>query len=150
DRPAARGTDDVEDLRMQRRLAAGELQQVRLALALDQEIEHALDLREAPGAGERGRGAREAGGAREVAVLVHLQDREAAVLLVIGAEAAVVGAALVDSRVELERHVAGLEEIAAALPVARLGRDQRLLHPVPIAALEIEDGLAFLQDFCRY
>ncbi len=82
--------------------------------------------------------------------LVHLDEGEAAVLLVVGAEAAIVGAALVDAGVELERHVAGLEEIAAALPVARLGGDQRLLHAVLGAALLIEDALALLQDLRRH
>src|SRR5580658_2649866 len=70
-------------------------------------------------------------------------------LLVIGTEAAIVGAALVDPGMELERHVARLQEIAAPLPIACLGRDQRLLDAVFGAALEVIDRFAFLDDFRR-
>ena len=131
---------------MQSWLAAGDLQQVGLPLALHQQVQHTLDLLETAGPRERGRRARKAGGTGEVAVLVHLEDREAAVLLVVRAKAAIVGTALVDAGMELERDVAGLQEIAAALPIARLRRDQRFLDTMLGATLEVKDGLALLDD----
>jgi hypothetical protein len=140
----------VEDLRVQGRLAAGNLQQVRLALALDQEIQHRLDLFEAalPGAGRRRIG--KADRARQVAVLVDLDQRQAAMLLVVGTETAIVRAALVDRGMEFERYVARLQEVSAALPIGRLARHQRLLHAVLAAALLVIHRAGLLDDFRRH
>jgi len=56
------------------------------------------------------RGAGETGRTGQIAVLVDLDQRQAAVLLVIGAEPAIVGTALVDAGVKLERHIARLQK----------------------------------------
>ena len=55
DRPPARRGDDVEDLRMDGRLAARDLHQVGLAFARHQGVQHALDLGEAAMGGAPGR-----------------------------------------------------------------------------------------------
>jgi hypothetical protein len=67
-----------------------------------------------------------------------------------GTEAAIVGAALVDPGMEFERHIAWFEEIAAALPIARLARYERLLDAVLGAALEVIDRAPFLDDLRRH
>ena len=84
-----------------RRLAAGDLHDVRLALVADDGVEHALDCsasgavslprRAAVGVADR---------AAQVAGVGDLDQRQARVLLVVGAEAAVVRAAPADRRVE--------------------------------------------------
>ncbi len=150
DRPAPRRVQDLEDLWVQGRLAAGDLQQIRLAFALDQEVEHALDFGEAalPRAQRRRTG--ETGRAGEVAMLVDLDQCEAAVLLVVRAEAAIIGTALVDPGVEAQWHIARLQEIAAALPVSRVGRDEGLLHAVLMAALQVIDATLLLEDLGRH
>ncbi len=145
-----RGANDVEDLRVQRRLAAGDLQQVGLPFALDQQIEHGLDLREAARSRLGRRGAGEAGRAFEVAMLVDLDQGQAAVLLVVGTEPAIVGAPLVDAGMEFERHIPGFEEIPATLPIARLARHQCLLDAVFGAALQVIDRAALLDDLRRH
>ena len=150
DRPGACSADDVKDPRVQRRLAAGDLQQVRLAFALDQQIEHALDLGERALTRTQRRRAGETGRAGQIAVLVDLDQRQAAVLLVIRTEAAIIGTALVDAGVKLERHIARLQEIAAALPIRRIGRYQGLLYAVLMAALQVIDAILFLQDLGRH
>ena len=50
DRPRAHDVEHVEEVGMQRRLAAGKLHQVGLALACHQRIDHAFDGRRAAGA----------------------------------------------------------------------------------------------------
>src|SRR5215469_2159600 len=82
-------------------------------------------------------------------MLVDLEQRQAGMLLVVRAETAIVGTAVFGPGVELERHVARLQEIAAPLPVARLARDQRLLDAVLGATLQVKDRLPFLDDLRR-
>ena len=94
---------------MDRRLAARELHHLRIALGGDEAVEHELDLlkreREAvrlvAGVGEADR-------AVEVAAAVHLDDREAGVLLVLGADTAVERTAVLDLALILERQRPGL------------------------------------------
>ena len=99
-------------------------------LVADDAIEHELDLLERamrlpvrPGFGVADR-------AGEIAVVGDLDQREATVLLVIGAEAAIVGAAVFDRRVEFQRHLAGLERVARELVVFGVGGDQHFLEAV--------------------
>ena len=90
---ALHGVEDGEEIRVDGRLAAGELDEIGLALACDQCVQHALDLGERPVAavdvGRIGKADR----ASEVAGFVDLDDREAAVLLVVGAQPAIERAA---------------------------------------------------------
>src|SRR5947207_7253151 len=91
---------------MQRRLPTRELNDLRLTLGLDKPVEHELNLlaRELePGLGEVRAGVREAQRAIHVAGGVHLDERQAGVLLVLRAETAVQGTPVPDLGRELER-----------------------------------------------
>ena len=150
DRLRLRELQDLEDLRMDRGLAAADLHEIGQALALDERLQHRVDLGQAAVLGARGRGLGEAHRTGEIALLVDLDQREAGMLLVVGAQAAIVGAAVMRAALELERHVAGLEIVLAALEIGRIGRDQRLLRAVLGAALQVEDVVAFDQDLRRH
>ena len=141
---------DVEDLRMDGRLAAADLHEIGQALALDQRLQHGVDLGEAAILGARGRGLGEAHRAGEIAFLVDLDQRETGMLLVIGTQAAIVRAAVMRPALELERHVAGLEIVLAALEIGRVGGDQRLLRAVIGTALQVIDVVAFDEDLRRH
>jgi hypothetical protein len=117
------GGDDREQLRVQGRLAAADLQQIGLAFAADQRVEHALDYGERQLPGQCRRRTGETRRAHQVAGLVDLDQREAAVLLVIGTETTVIGATLIDPSLKLQRQIARLQKVAAALPIVRLARD---------------------------
>src|SRR4029077_15596942 len=145
----SRGVQNIEDLRVQGRFAAGQLQEVGLPLALDEEVEHGFNFHQTALPLLLRRGTGKAGRARQVAVLVDFDQREAAVLLVVRAYAAIVGRALVDPGMELERPIARLQKIAATLPVPRLAGDQRLLDAVLGAALQVIDRAALLDDLRR-
>src|SRR5579872_1309185 len=81
----------------------------------------------------------EADRAGQVAGVVDLDDRQAGVLLVVWAEAAVVGAAVFGAALQRHRPVAGLQPVALRFPIADVVGDQRLLHPVVAATfLEID------------
>ena len=81
----------------------------------------------------------EADRAGEVAGLVDLDQRQAGMLLVVRAEAAVIGAAQLGARLHVERPVARLQVVMAELVVSGVGGDQRLLHAMRLAALEVVD-----------
>ena len=63
----------------------------------------------------------------------------------VGAEAAVVGAAELGARLWRERPVAGLQPVLLRFPVGDVVADQRLLDAMIAAALLVED-LAFLAE----
>src|SRR6266480_2085346 len=63
-------------------------------------------------------------------------------LLVVRAEAAVIGAAELGAALKRQRLVARLDEILAEAPIGRIGRDQRRLHAVLTAALFVPDFVA--------
>ena len=150
DRSRLSRPDDVEDLRVDGRLAAGNLQEVRFAFARHQPVEHALNLGERPMIGLRRAGIGEADGAGKVARLVHVDEGEARMLLVVGTEAAVVGATEFGARLEDLRPVAGLDVIATELEVGGVGRDQGLLDAVSVATFQVEDVVAFDDDLRRH
>ena len=135
---------------MDRRLAARELQQVRLALGCDQRIHHALDLGQRPVRGALGGGIGEAHGAGEVAGLVDVDQRQAGMLLMVGAEPAVIGAAQLGARLHVERPVARLQVVMAELVIGGIGGDQRLLHAMRLAALEVIDVVLLDDDLGRH
>src|SRR5690349_25017653 len=94
DRARAHSVKNFEEIRMERRLAAGDLDEVGLAFAFDQGVEHLLDLRKRRERGARRRGFGKADRAGQVAVFGGLDQREARMLLVVAAESAVIGAAI--------------------------------------------------------
>ena len=87
--------------------------------------------------------------AGQVAGLVDLQDRQSGVLLVVGAKAAVIGAAKIGAGLGQERPVAGLHPVAGGFPIGQVVADQGLLHPVVTAALEVEDVVVLGDDLGR-
>ena len=97
-----------------------------------------------------GRGIGEAHRAGEVAGLVDLDDGEARMLLVVGAEAAIPRAAALGAGERRQRPVAGLEVLQGAPPVDRVVRHQGLHHAVLGAALGIVDAAVLLDDLGRH
>ena len=83
DRPALGRGDDLENLRMDRRLAAGELQQIGLAFAGDQRIHHPLDFGQWPVHVSLRRAIGKAHRTGQVAGLVDIDERQAGMLLMI-------------------------------------------------------------------
>ena len=64
----------------------------------------------------------------------------------VGAEAAVIGAAELGTALKGERDVRRLQIVPALAVIGGIGRDQRLLHPMLDAALLEEDVAALDQD----
>ncbi len=149
DRTSLGGGQNVEEARMQGRLAARELQQVRFALRSDQDVHQRLDLFQAPLARPAHRRVGEADGATEIAGLVNLDDGQARVLLVVGAEPAVVGTAVLGRGQGLQRTVARLQPVALGFPVGEIVRDQGLLDPMFAAALQVVDRAVLGDDLGR-
>ena len=139
DRPGLHRVEDVEELRVDRRLAAGKLDEVGLALAGDQRIEHGLDLGQGAVAAVDVGGIGKAHRAGEVAGAVDLHDGKARMLLVIGAQPAVERTAGLGSRLGEERPVAGFEPQLLCAPVFQIIRDQSLLYAVLQTSLEVEN-----------
>ena len=150
DRPAPRRGDDLEDLRMDGGLAARDLHQVGLAFARHQGVEHALDLGQAAMGVPLGRGIGEADRTGEVAGLVDLDDGQAGMLLVVGAEAAVPRTAALGAGVRRQGAVAGLQVFQRAPPVDRIVRHQGLHHAVLGTALGVVDAAVLLDDLGRH
>ena len=97
-----------------------------------------------------GRGIGEAHRTGEVAGLVDLDDGQARMLLVVGAEAAIPRAAALGAGERRQRPVAGLEVFQRAPPVDRVVRHQGLHHAVLGAALGIVDAAVLLDDLGRH
>ena len=133
--------DQADQLGVQRRLAAGELQHIGHAFELDVAIDHAaiggeVDVLAA--------GARlgEAHGTFEVAAGGDLDQGDAGVLLVFGTQAAVIGAALVGASAEGPGQAGRLAELVAIVP-GDVGADEVLDEAVLGAVLaEIDTALA--------
>ena len=83
-------------------------------------------------------------------MLVDLDERQARMLLVIGAEAAIERAAVICARLEGERYVAGLQPVPLLAPIGGIGRDQRLLHPMLAAAFLVIDRVTLDEDLGRH
>ncbi len=118
---------------MDRGLPAGELHDLGSALGGHQTVENLLDFLQRQI--EAGAGVGKAQGALHVARRVDLDDAEAGVLLMVGAEATVIGAAVLDGGVERERDGAGLVESRGFGVQLGVAVDQRLELTVLRAAL---------------
>ena len=118
------------NLRMDRRLAAGELHQLRISFGGDKAIENVFHFFERQTEARAGLG--ETQRTRHVAGAVDLDDAETSVLLVIGTQTAIVRAAVFDLRGEFQRNGAGLVEFRGVgvqlrrrhRPALRRGRDR--------------------------
>ena len=147
DRPLLRRVEDREEIRMQRRLAAGNLHDVGLAFVGDDRVEHALDRRQIAKARAMRARLGVADRAAQVAVIGDLDQRQAAVLHVIGAQAAIVRTAPALLGVEALRHLRRLDEHLARLAVVvDVVGDQHALAAVLRAPLLEEDALVLDQD----
>lgn len=143
--------EHVEDLGMDRRLAARQLHRFGLSLRGDERIQHRLDLRERervavglmPGAGLG-----EADRAVEVAAGVDLDDPEAGVLGVLGADAAVARTALVGRGLAQQRRRAGPVVALRVAPAVAVAVGERLDRAV-LGALAPEDHAPVAVDQLR-
>ena len=119
-----RRRDEIEDLRMDRRFAAAELDDFRIPFQLDQAIEHPLHL------GQRQIEAlprvREADRAIEVAPGVDLDQRDADVLLVLRTETAIPRTPFANLGAPAERDAARLVEARRCDVCLGVGADQSL------------------------
>src|ERR1700733_3522784 len=101
---------NLEEIRMHCRFAAGELHHVGMTFVAHNRVEHLFDLRERaellPLRTARG----VADGTAQVAIVADLDEREAGVLFVVGAEAAVIGASPFYGSVVDLWHLGGLDE----------------------------------------
>jgi hypothetical protein len=127
-------------------LSTGELDDVRVTFIADDRIEHFFDLIEGTELLTLRAAGRVANGAAEVAVVANLDQSEAGVLLVVGAEAAVVGASPLDGGVVDLRHLRRLDEdFATAAVVVDVVGDEDFFGTVLRATLE-EVNVAILKD----
>ena len=136
-----------EELGVECGFAARYLHDVRLRFIRDDAVEHALDLVESLELATVGSGLRVADGTGKIAGVADFQERQAGVLLVVGAEAAVVGATEVDGGVVAVGHLGGLDEDFATAPiVVHVVRDQDPLEAMAGATFEHEDIIFFEDD----
>ncbi len=150
---------EVEDLRVDGRLAAGEHDHLRLTLRADKGVQASLDLVE----GEREpvglvAGVGEADRAVKVAAAVDFDDPQTGVLFVLRAQPAVERAAVDHLGLGFQRDGAGLVEPQRVHVHLRVGIQQRLERPVRRAAfaqehlvvanvdLRVDDDLAHRAD----
>ncbi len=89
------GSDEIDDLRVDGRFTAGELNDFRSALRSNEVVQHLFNFFHGEVEAWPGFGKTE--WAIHVADAVHFDDAQAGVLLVVGAEAAVIGAAILAS-----------------------------------------------------
>jgi hypothetical protein len=124
------------------------LDYVWVLLVADDAIEHSGDLREGSVFSAVLTAARIADGAGEVAGVADFDESEAAVLLVVGTEAAVVGAAVFDGGVVDHGLLGSLDEdfAGAAVVVDVVGYEDAGVA-VLRAALEHPDFVVFEDDF---
>src|SRR6266851_5033026 len=135
-----------EEVRMQRRLAPGNLHYVGLAFVADDSVKQLLDVRERAVLHPCRSAARVTDGAGKVTVVVDFDQRKTGMLLVVGTEAAVVGASPFDRRVVNHGHFRSLDKnLAAAAVVVDIVRNKNTLRTVPLAFLQQVD-IAVLKD----
>jgi hypothetical protein len=99
------------------RLTAGELDYIGMSFVADDRVEHFLDLRKGAELLAFGPAGGIADGTAEIAIVADLDERQAGVLFVVGAESAIVGTSPFDGSVVDERHLGGLDEDFATAPV---------------------------------
>ena len=138
------GAHHRNDLRVDRRLAAGELHDLRIALGGDKAIENVFDFFERQIEARTGLGKAER--TCHVAGAVDFDDAETGVLLVIGTQAAIVRAAVLDLSGEFKRDGAGLVELRGVGVQLRVAIDQCFERSMIGAALAHVDLVVADQD----
>ncbi len=129
---------------MDRGFATGELDELRVALGLDEVVQDVLDILERQVEARACVG--EAKRTGHVAGAVDLDDAHAGMLLVVRAEAAVVGAALGDLGRKGERDGARLVELRRRRVGLGIAVDERLVLPVLGAAFAHVDLVVAQED----
>ena len=138
--------DNPKKIRMYGGLAAGELDYVGMAFVANDCVEHLFNLLQVAELLALGAAGGVADGTAQVAVVADLDEGEAGVLLVVGAEAAIVGASPLHRSVVNERHLGRLDEdFAGAAIVVNVVGDQDALVAVLRTAFE-EIDIAVLED----
>lgn len=87
-----------------------------------------------------------ADGTGEITAIGDFQQCEATVLLMVGAKAAVIGAAAIDGCVELTRHVAGFDKFLAEFVIFNVIGDQDIFTAMNGAMLVQIDGPVLEDD----
>jgi hypothetical protein len=127
-------------------LATGELDYVGMTFVANYRVQHLSNLLESAELLALGAALGVADGATEVAVVADFDQRQAGVLLMVGAEAAVVGASPFDGCVVNQRHLRGLDEnLAAAAVVIDVVGDENFLGAMVGAALQ-EENFVILEN----
>ncbi len=140
--------EDAQELGVDRRLAAGELKHLGAALDRDQPVDRADAFVVAQMNAARP-ARRVAHRAAQVARGRDLDQADAGVLLVLGAQAAVEGAALVRLDAELRRHLAG-QAVLHLVVLRHVGADEILADAVRRAALAEVDPAPLGDDLGRH
>jgi hypothetical protein len=132
---------------MHGRLPARDLHHVRLPFVTNDCVDQPLHVIERPVLVPRRTAAGVADGTLEVAAIGNLHERQARVLLMIGAKPAVVRAAPADRRVERQRHLGRFDEdLTAPAVVLDVVRHQHPLEAVRRTPLEHEDRAVLEHD----
>jgi len=132
---------------VERRFAAGDLHDVRLLLIAHHAVEHGFYLREGAEFGAVLPASRIADGACQVAGITDLDEGETTVLLVIGAQSAVIGTAVLDGRVVDHGLLGNLDEdFPGAAVIVDVVGDQHALMAMLRTAFEHPDLAVFKHD----
>src|SRR5215831_19800436 len=126
--------------------AAGNFNEIGKALALHERIQHPFDLREGPVRCSLRGGVGKTNRAREIAFVVDLNQRKTGMLLVVRAQAAIVGTAEMRAALVLQGKVTRLDEIPAHPEITGVSGDKAFLRAVNIAPLEVKDVVALEND----
>jgi hypothetical protein len=147
-RAGLREFEDLKKVGMNRRFAAGNLHDVGMSFVANDGIEHFFDERERAMLQTFRATGGIADGTAEIAGVGDFDERDAGMLLVIGAEAAIVGTTPFHGRVVDNRHFGTLDEnLAATAVVVNIVSEKDALGTVIGAALEHEDSVVLENDF---
>ncbi|MEJ7697369.1 MAG: hypothetical protein WKF78_12295 [Candidatus Limnocylindrales bacterium] len=141
-----RGRDHLQQVGVDGRFAAGELDDLGVPLQFDEAVKHSLHLGE--GQVEAGARIREADRTIEVAGAVHFDECQAGVLSMLGAEATIQRAALQDLRRDACGCLPGLVVLRLVHIRAGIGVDQPFEPAVIVATLAHID-LTIAQEHLR-
>ena len=148
DRAGLREFENLEKIGMNGGFAAGNLHDVGMAFVANDGIEHFFDEREGPMLQALWATGGITDGATQIAGVGDFDERDAGMLLVVGAEPAIVGTTPFYGRVVDNRHFGTLDEnFAAAAVIVDIIGEKDALGTVIGAALEHEDLVVLENDF---
>ncbi len=148
DRPRLRKIENFEELRMECGLAAGNLHNVRMGLVSHDRVQHAFDLFERTKLLPLGAAFGVTYWAAQIAGIADFHQREARVLLMVGAKSAVIRATPSYRGVVSRRHFRRFDKDFAAPPViVHVVGQEDFFGSVSGAMLQQEDIPIFKDDF---